>query len=146
MARDPLLVLRALRQRAVEQARRGLAACLKVEIEAAVKIDELSEAMRCDRLAGEDMPNAHQFLELFANRLSAIRAQRVAAVEALAVAQTQVSEARAVVVAERTKAEAVEQLIAEQKTARVVAADSKAQHEMDDIARAANAVRRGGTI
>jgi flagellar biosynthesis chaperone FliJ len=146
MARDPLLVLRAVRQRAVEQARQGLAACLKVENEVAAKIDEFSEAMRRDRSAGEDMPDAHQFHQLFANRLDAIRAEHAAAVQTLAVAQARVAEARAVVVTERTQTEAVEQLISEQNAARLVEEENKTQHEMDDIARAARSLRRAGRI
>jgi flagellar biosynthesis chaperone FliJ len=146
MARDPLLVLRAVRLRAVERARQGLAARLKTEAEAAAKVDGLTEAARLDRSAGEDMPDAHQFLQMFANRLDAVRTQRIAAGTSLTMAQARVAEARVVVVAARTQAEALEQLITAQETARVADAERKAQHEMDDVARAAHAVRRVGRI
>jgi hypothetical protein len=146
MARDPLVVLRAMRHRAVEQARQGLAACLKIETEAAAKVEALTEAVRRDLQAAGEMPDAYRFLQVFANRRGAIRTQRSAAVAALATAQTGVSEARAFVVTERTQADAVEQLIAEQRAARLDKAERQAQHEMDDIARAAHAVRRGRRI
>jgi flagellar biosynthesis chaperone FliJ len=146
MVRNPLLILRAVRQRAVEQARQGLAACLRIETEATIQMDALTEAVRRDQTAGEHMPEAYQFLQLFANRLDAIRARRVVAVADLTAAQARVTEARAVVVAARTQAEAVEQLITEQVTARLALAESKAQHEMDDIARAARAVHRSERI
>jgi flagellar biosynthesis chaperone FliJ len=146
VARDPLLVLRAVRQRAVEQARQGLAACLKTEADAAAKVDAFTKAAERDRSAEKDMPDACQFLQMFANRLEALRAQRIVAVATLAAEQVRVSDARAVVVTERTQAEAVEQLITEQKAARLAETDRKAQHEMDDIARAALAVRRRGGI
>jgi hypothetical protein len=146
MARDPLLVLRAVRRRAVEQARQSLAAYLKVETDAAAAVDDLAKAAMRDRRAAEDMPEACQFVQLFANRLDAIRTQRVSAMTALAAAQTRVSEARAGVATERTRAEAVEELIVDQQAASVAAAESKAQHELDDIARAARILRQSGRI
>jgi hypothetical protein len=146
MARDPLLVLRTLRQRAVEQARQGLAACLKAEAEAAAKLEALDEAMRRDLQAGREMPDGHQFLQVFANRRGAFRAHRIDAAAGLAAAQTLAAQARLLVVKERTDAEAVEQLITEQKAAHWDDAERKAQHEMDDVARAAHTVRRGRRI
>jgi flagellar biosynthesis chaperone FliJ len=146
MVRNPLLILRAVRQRAVEQARQELAACLRIETEAAHQMDALTEAVRRDQTAGEHMLEAYQFVQSFANRLEAIRARRVVATADLTAAQASVTEARAVVVAARTQAEAVEQLITEQVTARLALAESKAQHEMDDIARAARAVHRSERI
>jgi flagellar export protein FliJ len=143
MARDPLLVLRAIRLRAVEEARQGLAARLKIEVQAIAKMDALAEATKLDRSAAVEIPESHQFLQMFANRLDAVRTERNAALAELAEARARVSEVRAIVANARTEAEAIEQLITEQKTKRAAEEGARTGHEMDDIARAAHILRRG---
>jgi flagellar biosynthesis chaperone FliJ len=144
--RHPLLILQSIRQRAIEQARLALAACLKVEAEALGRIDLLEESVKRDRAAASCMGDGQEFLQVFANRLDAVQVQRRAARAALAAAQDRVSAARVVVATARTRAEAVEQLIAEQMTARRSAADRNAQHALDDISRAARMMRTRSSI
>jgi hypothetical protein len=146
VARDPLAILQSVRLRSVEQARQALAVCLKAEAEAAGRVDFLDEAVKRDRAAGACLPDRQDFIQVFANRSDAVQLQRRAAVTALAAAQARVSEAQAEVADARTRAEAVEQLITERMVARQAAADGKAQHILDDIARAARAMRKRSSI
>jgi flagellar biosynthesis chaperone FliJ len=135
MARNPLMILRTVRQREVEQARQALAVCLQAEAEATATVDALSEAAKLDRSASERLTDAFGFLQMFANRLDSLRTQQIAAELSLTTAQTRVSEARSVVAAARTRAEVLEQLVAERNAARAAELERQAQHVMDDIAR-----------
>jgi flagellar biosynthesis chaperone FliJ len=142
MARDPLSILRTVRQRAVEQARQALAVCLRAETEASGAVNALVEAAERDREVALGLGAGHEFLDMFANRLEALRVQQIAAAAALQSAQDSVSEALALVVAARTQAEALEQLAAQRKAAEDAELERKAQHVLDDIARGRNDVAR----
>lgn len=136
MARDPLQVLLAIRQRAVEQARYALATCLTTENTIAGRIRALDAAVQKDRQVGATWPDAHQFLEMSAARLEVVRAERQAAGAELAAATTRSADARGVVVAARTAAEAVERLMSAREAANLAEAVRREQHVLDDIARA----------
>jgi len=133
MARDPLQILLALRQRAVEHARQALAVCLRAEAEATEWIGRLDDMTRRDRAAVVE--EAHRFLDLAAVRSAKIQADRRAAHSALATAEAGSSEARVVLAAARTAAELVEQLIAERAALARNDEDRREQHRLDDIAR-----------
>jgi flagellar biosynthesis chaperone FliJ len=140
MARDTLSILRTVRQRAVEQARQVLATCLSAEAEAAAAVDTLVQAAKRDREVALGL-DGHEFLDVFANRMDALRAQQIAAATILKTAQDDVSEALALVVAARTQAEALEQLSAQRKAAHDAEQERKAQHVLDDMARGRNVAR-----
>jgi hypothetical protein len=142
MAGDPLAALLTMRRRSVEHARYALAACLAAEVEIADRITALDQSARRDRETGGAWHEAHQFLEMSANRLAAARAERRMIALDLAAATARSAEARAVVTAARTAAEAVEQLISERAAANAIEAARREQHAMDDIARARHAARR----
>jgi hypothetical protein len=142
MAGDPLQVLLAMRRRSVEHARYALGACLAAEAAVADRITSLDQSARRDRETSEAWQEAHQFLEMSANRLAAARAERRMIVLDLAAATARSAEARAVVTAARTAAEAVEQLISERAAADAIEAARREQHATDDIARARHAERR----
>jgi hypothetical protein len=146
VARDPLLVLQAMRRRAVEQARYTLAACLQAEALAADRIRALDETARRDRAAGGGWQDAHQFLEMAAIQLCSMRAERRIAEADMASVVARSGEARGVVTAARTAAEAVEQLIGERQAAANMEAATREQHVLDDIARGQRgaAAGRGG--
>ena len=141
MPGDPLLVLQALRRRAVEAAREALGSCLRAEATMADRIKALDADTAQDRAAAETWRDACHFVELAAIRSAAARAERAAAALQLTAAAVRSEDAKGVLTAARTAAEAVDQLIAERVAASQVAAASRAQHELDDIARAAR--RRG---
>jgi hypothetical protein len=142
MARDPLRILLSMRRRSVEQARHALAARLAVEAEVADRIRSLDCTVRRDREVGGAWPDAHQFLEMSANRQETVQAERHRLVVALAAAEIQAAEARDVVSAARTAAEAVEELIRERQAGRQADAATREQHVLDDIARARLTVHR----
>jgi flagellar biosynthesis chaperone FliJ len=141
MARDPLRVLLAIRQRAVEQARYALAACLTNEAAAKDRISALDAAMQRDRAASGGWQDVLQFHEMSAVRLDVVRAERRTVAANWAAAASLTARARDAVTAARAAAEAVEQLASEQAAARQVEAEKRAQHVLDDIARA---MRRRG--
>lgn len=141
MAGGPLFVLQALRRREVETARHALAACLQAEAGIADRIRSLDDAARRDRAVSDAWQDRHQFLELAAIRLAAARAERSKAALQLTAAAARSQEARDLLTAARTAAEAVDQLIDERVAAAQAEAARRAQHELDDIARAAR--RRG---
>ena len=142
MARDPLQVLLAIRERAVEQARYALAACLTTENNIADKARSLDAAVQRDREASATWREAHQFLEMSAVRLGAARAERQTVAAELTAAAVRSAGARGVVTAARTAAEAVEQLIGEREATSQADAARREQHELDDIARARLVVRQ----
>jgi hypothetical protein len=135
MARDPLLVLHAMRRRAVEQARYALGSCLQAEADVANRARLLDETMRRDREAGGAWQDAHQFLEMAAIRSDQVRAERQIVAAEMVKVSIRSGEARNVVTAARTAAEAVEQLIGERTAATRATAATREQHVMDDIAR-----------
>jgi hypothetical protein len=135
MARDPLLVLHAMRRRAVEQARYALGSCLQAEADVANRARLLDETMLRDREAGGAWQDAHQFLEMAAIRSDQVRAERQIVAAEMVKVSIRSGEARNVVTAARTAAEAVEQLIGERTAATRATAATREQHVMDDIAR-----------
>jgi hypothetical protein len=135
MARDPLLVLHAMRRRAVEHARYALGSCLQAEADVANRARLLDETMRRDREAGGAWQDAHQFLEMAAIRSDQVRAERQIVAAEMVKVSIRSGEARNVVTAARTAAEAVEQLIGERTAATRATAATREQHVMDDIAR-----------
>jgi flagellar export protein FliJ len=141
MARDPLRILLAMRQRSVEQARYALGACLAAETQAADRLRALDEMVHRDRETARSWQEAHQFVEMSAARLEAMLAARRTLMTELAMAETRSAEARAVVVAARTAAEAVEQLTGERIAANQAETAKREQHVMDDITRGRPASR-----
>jgi hypothetical protein len=117
MARDPLLVLYALRRHAVEQARYALGTCLKAEADVAERIRRLDDAARRDREACETWQHAPQFLEMAAIRQQYMRFERQTVAADLVMVSTLSGEAREVVTAARS------------------AAATREQHGLDDITR-----------
>lgn len=142
MARDPLLVLQAVRRRAVETARHALAACLLAEAEIGGRISALDDIARRDRAVSNAWQDGHHFLEIAAIRLTAARAERNVAALQLSAAAARSQDAHGLLTAARIAAEAVDRLIGERAVAGQAEAGKRAQHELDDIARGAGR-RRG---
>lgn len=137
MRRDPLRLLLRLRQQAVEEARRALAASLKAEAEAAAARDGILQQAARDRgheatLAGLS-PSLLTAATLGSDRLAHRQRQAQVMVQR-AGQETAVRRER--VVAERTQAEAVAALLAEREAKTSRYAEKKLAHALDDMARA----------
>src|SRR5947209_2353849 len=105
MARETMRILQAVRRRSVEEARRALGACLAAEAETADRLRALDDAASRDCQAHPELPEAHQFLDMFALRTQARASDRQEAELALAAAQAASAEARTATVTARTAAE-----------------------------------------
>jgi hypothetical protein len=136
MPRDPLNVLLALRRHAVDQRRKALADCLMREAEAAARIAALEEAIRRDAEAAGTFKDHQHFRDVFLATRRYLMAERQSAAAALTDAEAFSEEARGHLAVSRLDAEAVERLIAERALIALTTADRRAQHELDDIARA----------
>jgi len=135
MARDPLKVLSAVRQRAADRQRQALAACLRAEAAIEDRIRTLEEAVRQDQVLAGTAPDAPLFHDIFIATRQHWRAEQQVSQTALAEAGRQADQARAALAAARLAAEAVDRLIDERTTAAHAEADRRAQHVLDDIAR-----------
>jgi flagellar export protein FliJ len=132
---DPLLTLLRLRRLAVDQARQGLADCLRDEAAAGQVVREIEAAVIREtdtacRLAGDD-----RTVEDFAVWLRRVRLELDAASETLLTAETRTQEARAVLSAGRTAVETVETLIARHEAELAAEERRKEQIELDEFAR-----------
>ncbi|MDR3529425.1 MAG: hypothetical protein P4L90_02540 [Rhodopila sp.] len=107
-------------------------------------IRSIDDGVRRDREASDLWLDAHRFQDMFAMRLACIKRERQAALAALAAAEACSEEARGAVAAARMAAEAVDRLIDERAASIEADAASKAQHALDDIARARQAASRRG--
>jgi|SRR5271166_3016040 len=135
MARDPLTVLMAVRQRWVDQQRQALAACLTAESAAADRIRSIDAAMARDRDLTDQFPDHLKFRDIFLATRHHLLAERRTASAALAEAGSRSEEARRTLATARLAAEAVERLIAERRLAARAEADRRSQHELEDVAR-----------
>ena len=135
MARDPMALLRQVRQRSVEQARRDLAVCLAAAAAAAARIDQLDQAIRDDRAAHALIEDAFRFQDMLHARRAAVEAERLAAMRELREAEARSEEARAVLVASRVDAEAVTALIAERADEAAGVEARREQSELEETNR-----------
>jgi hypothetical protein len=139
--KDPLLVLLMVREAAIDQARRTLAGCLRLEAEAAGLISRIDAAVPRERAAADRSADERGGKEVFAAWSARARDQRAAAVAALAAAETQSARARADLAEARTAARAVGQLIDNRRTAARVRTETREAHALDDIARSRHLAR-----
>ena len=145
---DTLLTLQRLRRLTLDQARRGLAECLRGEAVAETEVRALvAEIDQQTRLVSEATGD-DRMVEEFAAWLRRIRPMQAAADDALLTAQTRTAEARAVLGAARAAVEATDALIAQRSAERAVAANRREQSQLDEAGRrrsgpAAGADRQG---
>lgn len=134
MARDPLRTLLKLRTHAVDRARLLLAECLQTEADLQARLRTIGDAETRDEEVMRRMPDAHLYAENFTRRRIRLNQAREATERALHTAGQGVAEARRALGAARTEAEIVTQLAEEREAANQIAAERKAQHDLDDIA------------
>ncbi len=96
MTRDPLEALLRLRRIAVDEARRDLAECLRVESEAAAAVAAIEAAIEQETEVATSLAAGDAEVEAFAAWLRRIRPKQRAALEAETQAEAETARARAV--------------------------------------------------
>ncbi len=134
MKQDPLESLLRLRQGALDEARRSLADCLRVESEAAAAVAAIEAAIAQEMDVASSLAAGDVEVEAFAAWLRAIRPRQQAAEAAEAEAAAATVEARAVVVAARAAVRAAETMLERKAASARAEADRKAQGEIDEVA------------
>ena len=113
MTHDPLEALVRLRHLAVDQARRGLTDCLRVEDQAAQSVAGVDVAIQHETDVATRLASSDAEVEAFAAWLRHIRPKEHAAHVAAAEAKTATYEARAVLAAARAAVRAAEAMLDE---------------------------------
>jgi flagellar export protein FliJ len=129
MPRDPLAVLRRVREAAVTEARRNLAVALASEMRQARQLDEHWKAMRKEQseAAGEHVAAFGEWLPYARQRADQLQA-------ALANEQARVGQLQQILVGRRTEAEAVAKAMQRQREAAELIQARKEQAVMDEAA------------
>jgi flagellar export protein FliJ len=140
MTRDPLESLMRLRRLAVDQARRGLADCLRIEEETMHAVAIIEAAIERETEAASDLAADDADVEAFAAWLRRIRPKQHAAHLAEDEAEAETAQARVVLAAARTAVEAAEEMLAKHDAARQAEAERQEQHALDEVAQ-----RTGGS-
>jgi flagellar export protein FliJ len=134
MTRDPLETLLRLRRLAVDQARRGLADCLRVESEAAQAVAKIEAAIGHETDVATNLASDDADVEAFAAWLRRIRPKQHAAQAAEAQAEAATGQERAVLAAARAAVRAAEQMLEEHEAAIREKAEHQAQGNIDEVA------------
>ena len=140
MTQDPLESLLRLRRLAVDEARRGLADCLRAESQAAEALAALEAAIERETDVAADLSAGDAEVEAFAAWLRRMRPKQQAAHAAEAQAEAATAQGRAILAAARAAVSAVEDMLAEHTAERKAEAQRQAQHEIDEAVQ-----RRSGT-
>lgn len=139
MARDSMEALLRLRQLAVGDARRDLAACIAVEVAAQEAVKTIEAAVMRETAAACRLDGSDQVVESFAAWLQRMRPSAAAAEAAMQAAALRTTEARAVLAAARSAAESVEALLAHHAVVAAALAAAAEQHALDEAAGRATA-------
>ena len=134
MKQDPLESLLRLREVAVDEARRGLADCLRIESDAAAAVAAIEAAIERETEAASSLAAGDTEVETFAAWLRRIRPKQQAARAAEEAAEAATAEARAVLGAARAAVRAVEQMLENKAKAAHEEAMRKAQGQIDEVA------------
>lgn len=129
MPRDPLAVLRRLRDAAVTEARRNLAAALASERQQARQLDEHRLHIRHEQFAAEG-----EHVAAFAEWLPHARQRADHLQSALANEQVRVGHLQQILAGRRTEAEAVAKAMQRQREAAALIQARKEQGVMDEAA------------
>ena len=131
---DPLPVVARLRHLAVDEATRALADCLTAEAAAAEALRLLDMQISAETDAAGDSDSDDRAVADFSIWLRRAEADRTAAANALASAETRSAEARAVLAASRSAARAMDELLDGRDTQRQLAADRRDRVALDEAA------------
>jgi flagellar export protein FliJ len=134
MTPDPLDALLRLRRMAVDEARLGLAECLRTESEAANAAGEVDAAIDRETEAASSLAAGDAEVEAFAAWFHRIRPRQHAAHEAEATAEAETVSARAILAVAQAAVRAAEEMMAKHAAAAHAGAERRAQAEIDEIA------------
>jgi flagellar export protein FliJ len=134
MSQDPLEALLRLRRMAVDEARRDIAACLRVESEAAAAVAAIEAAIERETEAAISLAAGDAEVEAFGAWFRRIRPKQAAAEAAEAEAETATARARILLGAARAAVRAAEEMLEKRAAEAQAAAERKAQGEIDEIA------------
>ena len=134
MTRDPLEALLRLRRMAADEARRGLAECLRVESEAAAAVAAIKAAIERETEVATSLAAGDAEVEAFGAWLRRIRPKQRAALAAEDEAETATVRARTLLGAARAAVRAAEEMLEKHAAAAQAAAERRAQGEIDEAA------------
>jgi flagellar export protein FliJ len=134
MTHDPLEALLRLRLIAVDEARRGLAECLRSESEAAAAVAAIEAAIERETEVATSLAAGDAEVEAFAAWLRRIRPKQRAAFDAETQAEAETARARVLLGAARVAVRAAEQMLEQHAAAAQAEAERKAQAEIDAAA------------
>jgi flagellar export protein FliJ len=132
---DPLQILLRLRRLAMDQARRGLADCLRSEAEASQAVHEIAAAIDRETNTVCETVGDDRMVDNYAAWLRRARIEQGNAANALLTAEAHTQEARAVLTVGRAAVETVEALIARREAERTVVAERQEQNVLDEAGR-----------
>ena len=134
MTRDPLEALLRLRRLAADEARRGLADCLRDEDQAMQATAAIAAAIERETGAATSLAASDAEVESFAAWLRHIRPRQHAAHEAEDRAEAATSRARVVLAASRAAVQAAEEMLEKHESARIAEAERQEQRAIDEAA------------
>lgn len=134
MNRDPLESLVRLRRLAADEARRGVADCLRDEEATAQAVATIEADIERETEAAANLATSDAEVEAFAAWLRRIRPKQYAAHVAEDRAEAETVRARAVLAAARAAVEAAEEMLAKHEAARRAEAARLEQHALDEAA------------
>ncbi|HME23574.1 MAG TPA: hypothetical protein VKI44_19990 [Acetobacteraceae bacterium] len=140
MTRDPLEALLRLRRMAADEARRGLAECLRVESEAAVAVAAIEAAIERETEVATNLAAGDAEVEAFGAWFRRIRPKHRSAQAVEAEAEAATASARAVLGAARAAVRATEEMLEKHAVAAQAAAERAAQGEIDEVAQRGSAI------
>ncbi len=133
-AHDPLEALLRLRRHAVDEARRDLASCLRVEAEATQAVAMMTGKIEAETEAAASLASEDADVEAFANWLRRIKPQQAAVQHAQENAEADTTQARSLLAAARAAARAVEVMLERQAAERLAETERREQAALDEVA------------
>jgi flagellar export protein FliJ len=142
MTHDPLDALLKVRRMAADEARRGLAECLRAESEAIAAIVEIEASIGRETEAATSLAADDAEVEAFAAWLRRIRPQQRAAHAAAEEAEAAATQARMLLGAACAAIRAAEEMLAKHAAEARAAAQRKGQAEIDEMAQRSGSIMR----
>ena len=142
MSGKPLEALLRLRRMAMDEARRGLAECLRIESQAAATVAAVEAAIRHETEAALSLAAGDAEVEAFGNWLRRVRPKQRSAAAAEQEAAAATARARAVLSASRAAVRAVEDRLEQEAAVERARAERREQAQLDEVALRKGAIMR----
>jgi flagellar export protein FliJ len=134
MTRDPLEALLRLRRMTVDEARRDVAECLRIESEAVAAVAAIKASIAHETAAATSLAAGDAEVEAFGAWFRRIRPTQLAVLAAKDEAETAMVRARGVLGAARAAVRAAEKMLEMHAAAARAATEHRAQIEIDEAA------------